>query len=101
MPLYHRRKTPGVREYRRSFGNDAGYPAKQCGGYQIALACNPAGVGNDIHHVAWPRVERHLHRVRDARSVAAMDVHDSLGFARRARGVDKKHWIFGINRQWR
>ena len=99
VPFNHRSEAPRMREHGRPFRYDGGYTRHKRCADQVALACDPAGIGNNEQRVAGSRVERHFHRVCDARSIA-VGVNDAFRFARRTRGVDEEHRIISINGQW-
>ena len=98
VPLDHRRKATGVRKDRRSFRNHARHPRHQWRADQIGLAGDPARISNDEHRIARPCIERHGHRMRNARRIA-MHVDDPFGLSGGARRVDEEHRIIGVDRQ--
>ena len=98
VPLDHRGKAARVGEDGRAFAYQRGHPRHQRRADQIALAGDPARIGNHEQGVAGLRVEAHLHRLGDARGIAVR-VDDPLGLAGAARGVDEEHRIVGIDRQ--
>ena len=97
--LDHGGKAAGVREHRRAFGQHGGDAAQQRGGDHVALAGDPARIGDDEDGIAGAGIEGHFHGLHDAAGIAAMNMDDALGLAGGARGVDEEQRIFGINRQ--
>ena len=97
----HRGVAPGMREGRCAFAQHPGAARAHRGAEHVALAGDPAGVGNDVDHVARPRIEGHLHRVGDAGRPAAVHMHHALGLAGGARGVDEEQRELGVQRRRR
>ena len=85
-------ETPGMREQRRALGNDRGHAQRQRRGDQIGLSGNPARIADHVQAVVYACIEHHAHAVGDARQPAAVGMHDALGLAGRARGIDDKQW---------
>ncbi len=88
LALDDRGKTPGVRKQGRALVHDRGDAERQRRGDQIALAGDPAGIGDHIQTILGRGAEDRAHRMGDAGQPAAVGMHHALGLARRARGVD-------------
>ena len=101
MPLDDRGEAAAVREDGRAFGHHARHLGRERGRDHVALPSDPAGIGDDVDHVARPRIERHTHRGGNAGGVAAMHVHHALGLSRRARRVDEEKRELGVERPHR
>ena len=98
VALDHRGVAPGMREGRRAFAEHAGAARDHRRAEHVALAGDPARVGHHIDHVAGPRIEGHLHRVRHAGHIAAVHMHHALGLAGGAAGVDEEQRELGVQR---
>jgi hypothetical protein len=99
LALDHCGEAAGMGEDGRTFGDQRCGARKERGGDQIALPRDPAGISHHIDHVPRPSVERDLHGVGDAGGIAPVDVDHPLRLARRARGIDEEHRVFGVYRQ--
>ena len=85
-------------EHRCTLGDDGGHARGERTAVHVALAGDPAWVGDDIHDIARTGVEGDAHGVRDTRRPAAVHMHHALGLARRTGGVDKEQRELGVER---
>ena len=82
---------------RRPFANDGGHAhGKRCGD-EVGLACNPAGITDDIHDVIGGGFEYGMHGMRDPCEPGSVGVYDAFGFTGRARRINDKQRPVGFH----
>ncbi len=78
---------------------DFGDAVGQWAVHAVGVPGDPADVGGAPEHVALGLdVENRMHRVGTLGEIAAAGVHDALGLARGARGVEQEQRVFGVER---